>query len=240
MRASAFLLRSPRALSEQGDEPQRLRTGAAIAVITVLAMVAMVGGCSLSRPAPVKQSYLLNATRDGAAKVKAFPGALRVNRFTVAQSFNGRAMVYRADDQRFEVDFYNEFLALPATMMTERTTSWLSASRLFESVVPMTSGMDTRYLLEAEVTDFYGDFRQANAPRAVLAARFYLAQEGSGHVLYERAISRSVTIDDPSAPQLVRGLERALSETLGELEADLMGLASKGPAAEASPGGASR
>lgn len=204
------------------------------AIMVLLTMTGITLGCALSRPAPVKQSFLLHASRAGAAQAKGFSGALRVNRFTVAQSFNGRAMVYRADDQRFEVDFYNEFLALPATLMTERTTSWLAASRLFETVVPMTSGMDTQFLLEAEVTDFYGDFRQASTPKAVLAARFYLASEGSGRVIYERAISRSVAIPEAGAAQLVRGLEQALAETLAELEADLVGVAGKGQTAETS------
>lgn len=202
------------------------------AIMAVFAVGVIAAGCSLSRPAPLKNSYLLNAAREGAAQPTAFPGALRVNRFTVAQSFNGRAMVYRADDQRFEVDFYNEFLALPATMMTERATSWLSAARLFEAVVPMTSGLDTHFLLEAEVTDFYGDFRQAADPKAVLAARFYLAREGAGRVLYERAITRSVPIAGTGATHLVRGLEQALSQTLTELEADLLGVANKGLAVE--------
>lgn len=197
-------------------------------ITVVLAAAMIASGCSLSRPAPVKQSFLLDAARTGATQPKAFAGVLRVNRFTVAQSFNGRAMVYRADDQRFEVDFYNEFLALPATMMTERATSWLAAARLFDTVVPMTSGMDTHYLLEAEVTDFYGDFRSANDPRAVLAARFFLAREASGRVLYERAIARSVPIAGAGAAQLVRGLEQALSETLAQLEADLAGAAARG------------
>lgn len=195
------------------------------AITIVLAIMLLASGCSLSRPAPVKQSFLLDSARVGAAQTKAFSGALRINRFTVAQSFNGRAMVYRADDRRFEVDFYNEFLALPATMVTERATSWLAAARLFDTVVPMTSGMDTQYLLEAEITDFYGDFRSASDPRAVLAARFFLAREASGRVLYERTIARSVPIAGFGAAQLARGLEQALSETLAQLETDLAGAA---------------
>jgi len=185
---------------------------------------ATLAACSLSRPAPVKQSFLLNATRPATttAAAPANAGALRINRFTVAQPADGRPIVYRATDLRYELDFYSEFLALPATMLTERTIAWLSDARLFAAVVPMTSSLDTRYVLEASAFRLGGDFRDPQAPRAMLGVRYILARDDApGSILMDRAFEQSVPITDRSADALVAGLDRALAGMLGDLEGQL-------------------
>lgn len=198
------------------------------AVIVLLAM-SMLAACSLSRPAPVKQSFLLNATRP-AATTPAAPthAALRINRFTVAQPADGRPIVYRATDLRYELDFYNEFLALPATMLTERTLAWLSDAQVFAAVVPMTSSLDARYVLEASAFRLGGDFRDPQAPRAVLALRTILARDDApGNVLMDRAFEQSVPIPDRSPDAVVAGLDRALAGVLADLETQLRAVLAK-------------
>lgn len=189
------------------------------ALLAFAGLASILGACSLSRPTPVKQSFLLNAERAGAATASTLPLALRVNRFVVAQPFDGRPLVYRASDLRFEIDFYNEFLALPATMLTERTMRWLGDARVFSAVVPMTSNLDARHVLEGAVWTMHGDYRNPQTPSATLGVRFLLARDdAAGPTLLDRSFTRTVKVVDRSPERLVAAFDEALSGILGELE----------------------
>ncbi len=194
----------------------------AAALLIGLCAALILGGCSLSRPTPVKQSFLLNAERSGAAAPTTFPLPVRVNRFVVAQPFDGRPLVYRAADLRFEIDFYNEFLALPATMVTERTMRWLADARLFSAVVPMTSNIDARHVLEGAVWTMHGDYRNPQAPTATIGIRFLLARDDTGgSTLLDQSFTRTVKVTDRTPERLVAAIDEALSGILGELEVAL-------------------
>jgi uncharacterized lipoprotein YmbA len=185
------------------------------------AAVLALGACGLSRPSPERQSYLLNVP-PVEERAKAPPGApvLRINRFTVAQPFDGKGLVYRATDTRYEADFYHQFLAFPATLVTENAMSWLATRGLFAAVVPSGSTLDSSHVLEAAVPALYGDFRGEAA--AVLSIRFLLARDdGTGGLLYDRLIERRVPLAARTPDALVRGLDAALAQILGELDADL-------------------
>ena len=195
--------------------------------VTTALLVALTG-CSLTQPAPVKQTFLLdpalptatttNATT--ATTTRAASSVLRINRFVVAQPFDGRTLVYRISDTRYEADYYNEFLAFPATMLTENVIRHLAASRLYQAVVPMTSSIDSKLVLEGAVVHLYGDLRSSGA-HAVLGIRFLLARDGGGEILYDRLIERRVAVAARSASALVAGYDAALGQILAELAADL-------------------
>lgn len=189
--------------------------------VALVATAFVVGACGLSRPSPERQSYLLNVP-PVEERAKAPPGApvLRVNRFAVAQPFDGKGLVYRATDTRYEADFYHQFLAFPATLVTENATSWLATRGLFAAVVPSGSTLDSSHVLEAAVPALYGDFRGEAA--AVLSIRFLLARDdGTGGLLYDRLIERRVPLAARTPDALVRGLDTAFAQILGELDLDL-------------------
>lgn len=190
--------------------------------IVVLASLLLGAGCSLTQPAPLKLAYLLDPPPARTQLVATRPPAavLRVNRFAVAQPFDGRALVYRLGDTRYEADYYHEFLAFPATMLTESTLRHLAATGLFKAVVPMTSSLDSRLVLEASVVSLYGDFRAAT-PNAVIGIRFLMARDGGGEILYDKLIERRIALNGRNAAALVTGYDTALGEVLRELSADL-------------------
>jgi cholesterol transport system auxiliary component len=78
-------------------------------------------------------------------------------------------------------------------------------------------------VLEATVTELYGDFRSGRVPAAVLAVQFALIDETGARpkTVLERAIARRVDLQRASPYALVRGYGHALAEVLGELSTDL-------------------
>lgn len=204
-----------------------LRTMRATALGAVALATLALAACSLSRPAPDRQSFLLNPPGGGmntgpSAVVTRDAPSVRVNRFAVAQPFGGKSLVYRLDDHRYETDFYHQFLALPGTMLTEGTIGFLGAHGRFRATVPMSSSVAARYVLEASVTSLLGDFRAEQAPAAVMAVRFLLARDSAdATVLYDRLIEKRVPIPARTPQALVAGLDTAFAQVLTELDSDL-------------------
>jgi cholesterol transport system auxiliary component len=203
--------------------PTRLRPGSALAVLLLSGCLT---GCKLTQPAPVKQAFLLHVAQVQATRPRQ-AGALQVGRFRVAAPFEGKGLVYRTGELRYESDFYNEFFVSPAVMVTERVAERLAQARPFDAVLGSGNGLEAPWRLQGLVTELYGDVRERGRPAAVLAIQFYLvrADEVPERVVYDRSLRRQVALPDASPEALARGLGTALEQILSELDADLRALA---------------
>ncbi len=83
----------------------------------------LVGGCTslVSRPAPVKRTFLLDPPLPPANAAPPKPLVLRVGAINVAAPFRGKTFVYRRSDLGYEADYYDEFFVPPATMLADAT-----------------------------------------------------------------------------------------------------------------------
>src|SRR4029453_123828 len=99
-----------------------------LVLVAALVVPAFLAGCSLSRPAPVKQMFLIESAAPPVA-AKTQPGTLRVRTFNVGSAFRGKAFVYRETDLKYESDFYSEFLVAPAAMLGEGTARALENAK---------------------------------------------------------------------------------------------------------------
>ena len=85
------------------------------AILAAVAFAALAVGCSLSRPAPVKQEFLLEVPSPPPL-AKSQPATLQVRAVTVAAPFRGRSFVYRQTDLRYDSDYYTEWVVAPGAM----------------------------------------------------------------------------------------------------------------------------
>src|SRR5215470_4391790 len=100
------------------------------------AMLGELAACGLTRPATVKQTYLMQPQPPSQAASTPRPGTLKIGTIAVAAQFRGKALLYRETDLKYEADFYNEFLVAPSAMLTESAGAWLAAARVFDDVLP--------------------------------------------------------------------------------------------------------
>lgn len=190
----------------------------------LLAMLALTAGCvSLKKSYPQKRYYLLHAARPGQAPPAADGAALKVRRFGVSPAFAGRELVYRTGELTYESDFYNQFFSTPGHLVTEGARRWLAASGLFGHVVDSASRLEARYVLEGMVVVLYGDYREKEAPRAVLGVQFLLLDDAPSapEVVFQREYSAKQPLKGTSADALVEGWAQALRSVLEALERDL-------------------
>lgn len=189
-------------------------------LLSMLLLAMALAACSLNRPPVVKQTYLLEAERPG-APAQTLPVTVRVGAFSVAPPFEGKGLVYRLDETRYESDFYNEFFVSPRAMVADRAARWLRQSGLFREVLVGVSG-DADYLLEGHVSELYVDFRDRAKPTAVVSAQFYLSRAGgSGDIAFSANLSRRVLLEGNSPQAAARALGTAFSGVLSDLEARL-------------------
>jgi ABC-type uncharacterized transport system auxiliary subunit len=184
-----------------------------------LALCLFLAGC-LSKPALVEQSFAFQTpTLTGSAAGKGM-GTLVVPPVVVSPLFANQPLVYRLGPNEYETDPYADFLVPPDESLTIPIRTCLAHSGLFSSVVEPDSLIKPDKVLQIQVTELYGDFRDARKPAAVLALQAVFANVG-GNVILQKEYSRHLTIGKNTAAAVVAGWNRALDEIMGELATDL-------------------
>ncbi len=192
--------------------------------LPALALGLLLAACSIGKPVPQATTYVVEAPPPAARLSSAFGTEVaRMGNVRIAAAFSGNSLVYRRDDVTFQSDPYEAFIADPSGMLGNQIAAWLDRAGPFKAVVQPGSGQTTRYVLEATVTELYGDFRPNQPAAAVMAIQFALVDSTAVRTttLLERTISRRVPLDRASPDALVRGYGNALSGILTELVGDL-------------------
>lgn len=176
-------------------------------------------GCGLTRPSVEIRTYIAVAGTPQVNKT-ASPLRIRVTPFDVAPQYEGKPLVYRFSDARFEADFYNEYLVSPRLMLQQQTAEWLRGAGYDASTAPRGDA----YRLRAKVVQMYGDFRLPQQPRAVLDIVYVLYAPDGERAVIEREYAIATPIPDRSADSVAKGLGNALAQTLTRLHADLQAM----------------
>lgn len=191
--------------------------------VLVMMLGTALTGCSLKQASPVKQTYLLEAARGGEVQSSGNGAVLRVREVHVAPAFEGRRFVYRTSEFGYTSDFYREFLTSPRNLIAAQLQSWLSASKRFRGVVPLGAAGEATLGISANVSALYGDFRDASAPRAVVAIEFTVSRDGAAgsEILLHKAYRQEAAVLARDGDALAKGWSQALAAVLAALEADM-------------------
>jgi len=189
------------------------------------ALLATLGsGCvSLERSYPEKRYYVLEVrtpeTTSGAVRDE----ILQVSPLRISPRYQDRSFVYRISDAGFETDFYNQFIAPPAGLISEEIRKGLINTQLFKYVISASNSQAPSYVLEGAVNGIYGDFRNLKTPAAVIDLEFFLTSDlpAKPGILMQKRYVRSVAVSSRSPEALVKSWDRALEEILTALTADL-------------------
>jgi hypothetical protein len=100
---------------------------------------------------------------------------------------------------------------------------WLDRAGPFRTVAQPGSLRPAVYVLDATVTELYGDFREGRRPAAVLAVQFAVIDQGGARpkLVHERTIASRIDLPQASPEALVLGYGKALAEILSQLVPEL-------------------
>ncbi|MDH4203054.1 MAG: ABC-type transport auxiliary lipoprotein family protein [Phycisphaerae bacterium] len=180
-------------------------------------------GC-LNRKAIIKDTFLLSASREIATSQNKSDAILVVLPFSIAPAFEGKGVVSRVSENRYESDFYNEYFVSPAQMITERTRNWLSESGCFAQVLSPVSSVQPTHILEGHVRTMVLDVRDSAKPRAELEITFFLLEQlkHDRTIRFQQTYSVSHAMESGSVQDYMAAQSWCLRDILEKLESDLV------------------
>jgi ABC-type uncharacterized transport system auxiliary subunit len=206
--------------------PQRCRAGHWLSLLLGMVCLALAGGC-LSRPNLPSASYALNCPPAAVAPVVDGP-VLGIKSVVLSPLFEGKNFVYRLDENRYEKDPYAEFLVTPERMVNAAAQAHLRNTGLFREVLDGGGVLKPAQYLEIQVRELYGDFRNPQAPSAVIALKVVVYESGrDNRVLLEKSYRRQTPLTASTAAAVAAGLSDGLKEIMTELGRDLKGASPK-------------
>ena len=199
------------------------------ALAALLVALCATAGCvsvDLSKSYPERRYYLIHADRERPPAPVRFGGNVAVYRCSVSPAFEGKELVYRLSDAAYASDFYNQFFLMPAYVITQEVREWLEESQVFANVVTPRSQLESDYFVEPNLVALYGDYRDKEAPKAVLELQLFLVDptQRPPEVLVKRDFRDARPLAEESPAALVEAWSAALREALEQFEQDLQGL----------------
>ncbi len=190
--------------------------------LVLLTSIFILVACAPTRPNLETTTWLIDPKRSGEPRKPNTDFWLKVGPVSVNGPFDGKSMVYRLADQRYEKDFYNGYISTPAEMVGNATRQWISDASIFKATVNQSTTFFPYYTLQVNVTEFYGDYR--NQAEAVVSIELYLVVLSSGSqnpILMNNRYTQRVPLKDNRPDTLANGLQQAFATILQRFEADL-------------------
>ncbi len=191
----------------------------------ILVLISLLGlvACTLpTRPPVGPTTWMVSPDRSAAPRQARTDVWLKIGSVSVAPPFDGKSLVYRTGDQRYEKDFYNVYTTIPAEMIGNAERQWLNKANIFSATVGQSNSFFPYYFLQASVEEFYGDYR--NQPEAVVSVEFFLSTTSGGKtnpLIGANRYTKRVALTDNSPQALVLGQQQALAEILKQYEEQL-------------------
>jgi len=202
-----------------------------VKLVAATFIVTTLSACSLpQRPALETASWMVAPERTGTPYKPRTDLWLKIGPVSTAPPFDGKSLVYRLGDQRYEKDFYNIYSALPNEMVSNATRQWLNQSQIFSMTVGQGNSFFPYYVLQTSVEEFYGDYRVR--PEAVVTVEFFLTAtdpKKRDPVIGKNRFTKRVVLKDNTPQALVLGQQEALAQILKEYEVLLYQYAGKLP-----------
>lgn len=197
------------------------------AALTLCLCLWSAGCAGLFKQQPVAKGYFAIEPGQSDASHDAHPAnqyaaeVMRVRTLRVSPPYDGVAFVYRIGPSQFDTDYYNNFIAPPASLMTGALTQWLAQEGPM-TVCEASSDLHADLTLEGSITRLCID-SATSPPKAVIAARFFLTRDrnGDAQLLFDKPYEASVPVPAHSPAGFANGWGQAYRQILVELTADL-------------------
>ena len=194
-----------------------------IQVAALMFIAAALSACSLpKRPALETSSWMVAPERTATPYKPRSDLWLKMGSASTTPPFDGKSLVYRLGDQRYEKDFYNTYSVLPNEMVSNATRQWLNNAQIFSMTVGQGNNFFPYYILQTSIEEFYGDYRVR--PEAVVTIEFFLTAtdpQKRNPVIGKNRYTKRVTLKDNTPQALVLGQQEALAQILKEYEVAL-------------------
>ncbi len=192
--------------------------------LLMLSMV-LITGCSLGAKSSYKvNQYTLEYTCPFSKELTSINELVKVEQFSVAQTFNTSAMIYREGPNLRNVDPYNRWRTKPGEMVAEYLVRDLRNCGLFQAVISYNDSEEARYLLEGQVDEFL-EASERDGRKAILSLNVTLLdltkRNTAGKVIFQRDYKAVEPFPEKTPAALAQGMSRAMEKISRQIILDL-------------------
>jgi ABC-type uncharacterized transport system auxiliary subunit len=185
----------------------------------------LISGCSLgAKPSYLVNQYTLEYPSPFQKEFTSINELVKVEQFSVAQTFNTSAMIYREGPNLRNVDPYNRWRIKPGEMAAEYLARDLRNSGLFRAVFSCNDSEGTRYLLEGQVDEFL-EASEKDGRKAVLGLNVTFLdlkkRDTAEKVIFQRDYKVAEPYPEKTPAALAQGMSRAMEKISRQIILDL-------------------
>ncbi len=191
----------------------------------ILLLMILASGCGLgAKPAYLVNQYTLEYPSPVSKEMARINELIKVERFSIARTFDSLMMVYKDSPNLRNVDAYNRWRTKPGDMVTENLTRDLRNSGLFRGVLSHSNSEETRYVLEGEVDEFL-EVNQEDGRKAVITLNVTFLdlnkKDGVDRVIFQRDFKVAEPYTEKTPAGLAQGMSKAMEKISKQIILDL-------------------
>ena len=188
-------------------------------------LTVLISSCSLgAKPSYLVNQYTLEYPPPILKDLASFSELVKVEQFSVAQTFNTSAMIYKEGPNLRNVDPYNRWRTKPGEMAAEYLVRDLRNSGLFRAVISYNDSEETRYLLEGQVDEFL-EVSEKEGRKAVLSLNVTFLdlkkRDTAEKVIFQRDYKVVEPYVEKTPAALAQGMSRAMEKISRQIILDL-------------------
>jgi cholesterol transport system auxiliary component len=185
----------------------------------------LITSCSLgAKPSYIVNQYTLEYPSPILKEVTSINELAKVERFSVAQTYDTSAMIYKEGPNLRNVDPYNRWRTKPGEMATEYLIRDVRNSGLFRAVISYDDSKETRYLLEGQVDEFL-EVSEKDGRRAVLSLNItfldFNKRDSAEKVIFQRDYKMVEPYTEKTPAGFAQGMSRAMEKISRQIILDL-------------------
>jgi ABC-type uncharacterized transport system auxiliary subunit len=191
----------------------------------LLLLILIIAGCfSRSKPDYMIERYMFDYITPDVADLVSISESIKVERFSVNQSFNTQSMVYKSYPFKFMTYNYSGWRVNPADMVTDYLLRDLRNANIFLAVFSHHDIEKTRFVIEGQVQDFL-ESSDKDVAKAILSVNISLLdmdkKEITRRVVFQRQYSFQEQIREHTPEELARGMSINMSRLSKQLMKDI-------------------
>lgn len=196
-----------------------------ILIIFLLCFPILFACASLQKP-PIKKNYfdldIYTRPNENHDFIK-HGQVLLMKDLLIASEFDSHSFVYRIDKNEYTTDFYNEFVAYPTKLITEKIAETLYSTKHFTPFLDQKQ-QDVSFRLFGKITRLYKDMQNKNSPQAIMEIGFILEKkvDDTFKKIFSHTYQARETLSSPEPDQLVDGWSKGLHTITSDFLNDLI------------------
>ncbi len=189
----------------------------------VMLSIGIAGCVNLEQEHPDIAWYALDSGKAETTTMKEDGVIMQVNAFSAALLFSGKPLMFKIDSNRYQHDYYNQFMLFPNQMITEEVEQWFASSFGVDRVISAESIVDAPIVITGQITELYSDIQDKKKGTAVIALECLVldAREVTPRIMSKKIYREEIALPDLSIANVIDGWNKGLRKILIAFDKDV-------------------